>query len=86
MERFEDALAFIKRSLDRNSDAMPIHIFRTACYGHLGEVDLARDALAELLRIFPAFTPQWVEDFLPYKHAANTARVISGLHKAGLPE
>jgi adenylate cyclase len=56
-----------------------------ACYGHLGRLDDARVAWAELLKVNPDFSLAQRERVLPYKNPADFQRIAEGLAKAGLP-
>jgi adenylate cyclase len=56
-----------------------------ACYGHLGRVEEARAAWAELLKVNPDFSLEQRKRVLPYKDPRDFARIADGLVKAGLP-
>ena len=56
-----------------------------ACYGHLGRVEEARAAWAELLKVNPDFSLEQRERVLPYKDPRDFARIADALAKAGLP-
>jgi adenylate cyclase len=56
-----------------------------ACYGHLGRVEDARSAWAELLTVNPNFSLTQRARVLPYKEPAEFQRIAEGLAKAGLP-
>ena len=86
MERFEEALEAIKRGVAHNPEALPAQLYLASCLGHMGEIEPARQALAEVNRIFPDFSTAWVRTFFPYKHAADLERLIGGVQKAGLSD
>jgi adenylate cyclase len=56
-----------------------------ACYGHLGRIEEARAAWAELLKVNPNFSLEQRARVLPYKDPRDFARIVEGLAKAGLP-
>jgi adenylate cyclase len=56
-----------------------------ACYGHLGRIEEARAAWAELLKVNPDFSLEQRERVLPYKDPRDFARIADALAKAGLP-
>jgi adenylate cyclase len=56
-----------------------------ACYGHLGRIEDARAAWAELLKVNPGFSLDQRARVLPYKDPRDFARIAEGLAKAGLP-
>ena len=86
MDRYEDALEALERSAAHNPEALAAHLYLASCFGHMGNDASARGALAEVHRIFPEFSTEWVRTFFPYKRAADLDRLIGGLRKAGLSE
>jgi pentatricopeptide repeat protein len=56
-----------------------------SCYGHLGRLEEARSAWAELLKVNPDFLLAQRARVLPYKQASDFQRIADGLAKAGLP-
>jgi adenylate cyclase len=56
-----------------------------ACYGHLGRIEEARTAWAELLKVNPNFSLEQRARVLPYKDPRDFQRIADGLAKAGLP-
>ena len=56
-----------------------------ACYGHLGRIDEACAAWAELMKVNPTFSLAQRERVLPYKEPRDFQRIVDGLAKAGLP-
>jgi len=86
MERYEEALDAIKRSVAHNPDALHPQIHLAACLGLLGMKAPAREALSEVRRMVPEFSMIWVQTFLPYMRAADLERMAEGLRIAGLAE
>jgi len=86
MENYEKALDAIKRSVSRNPDALPAHVYLAACFGLMGNNAPARESLNNVQRIFPGFTTNWARTYLPYKRSEDLERLIEGLRTAGLPE
>ena len=86
MERYEEALDAIKRSVAHNPDALHPQIHLAACLGLLGMKAPAREALAEVRRMVPDFSMIWVQTFLPYMRVADLERMAEGLRIAGLAE
>ena len=85
MERYEEALEAIERSVSRNPEALPPHLYRSACLAHLGRDADARAAMAEVRRMVPEISADWVKTFFTYKDAADLDRLLAGLRRAGLP-
>lgn len=84
MRRYDTAIAAIRRSITRNPDAMPPHLFLAACYGHLGDEARAREAMSEVHRIQPDLTMGTVKTIYVYKRTEDLDHLIDGLRRAGL--
>jgi adenylate cyclase len=69
----------------RNPGTDASRMLLASCYGHLGRVEDARTAWAELLKVNPDFTLMQRARVLPYKDAGDFQRIAEGLVKAGLP-
>ena len=54
------------------------------CNGQLGELDAARNAVQELLRIRPDFLVVWREELCKWWEAGLIEHLVDGLRKAGL--
>jgi adenylate cyclase len=52
----------------------------------IGEVEDARAAWREALRVSPAYSLEQRWKTLPYKNPDDFERIVDGLRKAGLPE
>ena len=82
LRRFDEAVAFFKRALRQNSSDGIAFRGLASALAHLGRDAEAREALARLLEVDPAFkisgAPPWV--------AQSHKLQIEGLRKAGLPE
>ena len=79
-ERYEDAVAFARRSLEAKSDQPGAYRLLTASYGHLGRTGEGKAALAALLQLMPDFSAADLRAFLP---PAVAERYLEGLRKAG---
>jgi adenylate cyclase len=86
LQRYDAAVAALKRSIALNPDVPWPHVFLAACEGHLGNSASARDQLAEVHRINPEFSIAWLTTFMPYKRSADLDRLVEGLRIAGLRE
>jgi adenylate cyclase len=58
-------------------------LIAAACAGHLGDGSAA-SILRDLKAVLPIVSPEWVEATSPYVQAADRARLIEGLSRAGL--
>jgi adenylate cyclase len=82
--RYEDAVELLKQRLARNPITDVSRSLLAACYGHLGRLDEARAAWAELLRVNPDFSLEYRRKVLPYKYPADFEVIVEGLRKAGI--
>jgi adenylate cyclase len=79
-ERYEQAAAYAKRSLEAKSDQPGAYRLLAASYGHLGLSAEAKTALDALLRLMPDFSAADLAAFLP---PAVAERYLGDLRKAG---
>jgi len=82
---YEAAVGQLRRRIARTPGTDSSRMMLAACYGHLGRVEEARAAWAELLKVNPDFSLEQRERVLPYKVPRDFARIAEGLAKAGLP-
>jgi adenylate cyclase len=85
-ERYEEAVRWLQRSLQRRPDWPTSHRFLAASYAHLGRFEEARAAFKEMQRRHPEFSLASVRLFLSGADSAYVERYIDGLRKAGLKE
>ncbi len=82
--RYETAIAFLKRIPTLNPNYLPAHVHLAANYSELGREEEARAEAAEVLRISPDFSLEFVRQRFPYKDPAASERLVADLRKAGL--
>jgi adenylate cyclase len=85
-ERYEEALRWERRCLQRDPDLWIAHGTLASSYAHLGRIDEARTALQEMLRRSPEFSLGAVRMIFSYANPVFTESWIDGLRKAGLKE
>jgi tetratricopeptide (TPR) repeat protein len=83
-EQYEEAIATLKRVLNRNPNFWPAHIYLVASYVHLGQNKKAQVEATELLKIKPNYSLESGRQRLPYKDQAVAERLYNSLRKAGL--
>ncbi len=83
-EQYEEAIATLKRVLNRNPNFWPAHIYLVASYVHLGQNKKAQVEATELLNIKPNYSLESGRQRLPYKDQAVAERLYNSLRKAGL--
>lgn len=84
--RYEDAIAALKRRIVRNPHTDMSRVLLAACHGQLGQIEAARAAWREMLRVNPAYSLEQRKRILPYKDPRDLEKIIDGLRKAGLPD
>ena len=82
--RFQEAVAMYKKSIQLTPNSAPAHSNLAATYGLMDREEEARAAAAELLRINPKFSVEYVAKTSPYKRQEDRDQMIQGLRKAGL--
>jgi adenylate cyclase len=83
--KYDMAAQHLRERIARTPGTDSSRMMLAACYGHLGRLEDARMAWAELLKVNPGFSLVQREHVLPYKNAADFRRIADGLAKAGLP-
>lgn len=79
----EEALAPLKKVLTLNPNFGQAHVNLAACYAELGHEEKARTEVAEILRLVPNWSLEFVRQ-LPYKDPVAVERYLAALRKAGL--
>ena len=64
----------------------PSRVLLAAAYGQMGQIEEAREAWREALRVNPPIRSSHRRKVLPYKNPGDFEMVVQGLRKAGLPE
>ncbi|MBW1707596.1 MAG: tetratricopeptide repeat protein, partial [Deltaproteobacteria bacterium] len=88
--RYEEALATYKQLLERSlkgeCDPLVAHLNMAATYIMLGREEEARAHAAEVFKINPNFSLEWIRKVSLYKDPAHLERSLDALRKAGIPE
>ena len=82
---FDTAAGLLAERIRRFPATDASRMLLASCYGHLGRLDEARSAWADLLKVNPDFSLAQRARVLPYKQASDFQRIADGLAKAGLP-
>jgi adenylate cyclase len=85
-KRYEEALDWAKQSLQRRPGWAGSYRVLAASYAHLDQLEEARTALDESLRLQPDFSPSTWRLFVSSADPGVRDRYIDGLRKAGLKE
>ncbi len=82
--RFEEAVSAYKKAIQLAPDDIAIHYSLAATYIMMGREKEARAEAAEVLRIDPKFSVDYLAKILPYKDQSEKNKIINALRKAGL--
>jgi tetratricopeptide (TPR) repeat protein len=80
---YEEALVLLERLFARNPNVMVAHLILVLCYVELGRLEEARAVGAEVMRLNPHWSLEFVKT-TPWKDPAIVERHIAALRKAGL--
>jgi adenylate cyclase len=83
-ERYAEALESGKRAAALTPNAGYVHWNLAVIYIELGREEEARAELAEMLRLAPSMSLEWVRQNLPFKDPAVLERHLAALRKVGL--
>ena len=86
MEKYDEAIAALKKGVTRNPDLMVSHLLLAVIYSELGRKEEAQAEVAETLRISPRASMEGQRERMPFKDRAVLERYLNALRKTGLPE
>jgi adenylate cyclase len=86
LKRYRDAVHWYRERISRDPIAQWSYVGLACAYAQLGQLEEARAAAAEVLRINPSFTIESSKPTLVYKDPKDLEHEIDGIRKAGLPE
>lgn len=86
LAKYEEALAWARKSARRHPDNLPAHHVLAASAAHLGRGQEAEAAIGDVLERDPALTIARLKEIYPVARYKNLDGFIDGLRKAGLPE
>jgi len=86
LDRREDALRELKRSLSVNPRLFVTHRVLAVVYVEMGRIEDARAAAKETLRLNPRMSISLARRQLPYKKLEDLERQLTAMRKAGFPE
>jgi TolB-like protein len=84
--RCDEASSWAERAMREMPTWVPAYIAAAASHAIAGRSDAARAAAASLRRLSPSFRASQLGEIFPLRRAADLARLVEGLRKAGLPE
>ncbi|UCF84369.1 MAG: tetratricopeptide repeat protein, partial [Desulfobacteraceae bacterium] len=81
---YDESIAAYKQALRAEPNNLFTHLRLAAAYSLLGREDEAHAEAAEVLRINPKFSLEYLSKTVPFKSQADTEHLINALRKAGL--
>jgi adenylate cyclase len=84
--RYPEAVALLKRRIQRNPETDLARALLAACFGQMGLVEEAHEAWRELIRVNPSYSIKESQAEAPYQKPEDFERILEGLRKAGLPK
>ncbi len=84
-KRLDQAEEDARQSIRQPTAAVTAFFILAATLGQLGKAEEARKVMADVLRMRPDFSAEYVAQILPFKNPANIEYIIDGLRKAGMP-
>jgi TolB-like protein/Tfp pilus assembly protein PilF len=84
MGRYDEAITWGKKAVDRNPKNLPAHLVLAACYSLAGREKEAQAEAAQVLRISPSYSLERLAKTDPTKNQVAKKRYIDALRKAGL--
>ena len=85
VKQYSPALQTLRDCVSRAPEMRHGHAWLAATYSQLGQINEARAATAEALRIDPSYKINVVPPF-PFKNPEDVEHYFEGLRKAGVPE
>jgi adenylate cyclase len=82
--RYEEAIPLLQRVITRYPDHFPAHGDLAVIYSELGRKEEAQAEVAELRRLNPQISLEWLRQMVPYKDQEVLERRLAALRKAGL--
>jgi len=84
-ERRQDALDAFAKLLQQNPNFIPAHAYRAVVLMELGREKEAREAWGKASVISPGASMSNIRERLPYKRPADLDRMLSAMHRLGMP-
>jgi len=82
--QYNKAIAACQKAIQHSSDSLMAHIVLAAAYGSSGREGNATSEVAEVFRINPKFSTEYLANTWPFKTKADMERFVEPLRKAGL--
>jgi adenylate cyclase len=86
LQKYEDAITACESMIHMNPNSLPPYINLASCHSLLNQIDKARQAVTDILRIDPQYSIGQFALTMPFKDKEELKLYLEALRKAGLPE
>jgi adenylate cyclase len=86
LQKYEDAITACESMIHMNPNSLPPYINLASCHSLLNQIDKARQAVTDILRIDPQYSIGQFALTMPFKDKEELELYLEALRKAGLPE
>ena len=86
LQKYEDAITACESMIHMNPNSLPPYITLASCHSLLNQIDKARQAVTDILRIDPQYSIGQFALTMPFKDKEELDLYLQALRKAGLPE
>jgi len=86
LQKYEDAITACESMIHMNPNSLPPYITLASCHSLLNQIDKARQAVTDILRIDPQYSIGQFALTMPFKDKEELDLYLEALRKAGLPE
>jgi adenylate cyclase len=87
LKRYSEAITLLRECVSRAPNMRAGHLWLAATYAQSGQLEEAREEVAEVLRIEPNYTIDGIaRRFAVFKYPKDSDHYFDGMRKAGLPE
>jgi adenylate cyclase len=86
LQKYEDAITACESMIHMNPNSLPPYINLASCHSLLNQLDKARQAVTDILRIDPQYSIGQFALTMPFKDKEELELYLEALRKAGLPE
>jgi adenylate cyclase len=83
--RRQDALEALGRAVQENPNFLPAYAYRAVLFSELGRAKEAREAWDTVSQLSPGASMTNLRERLPYKRPADLDRLLTAVHRAGMP-
>ena len=83
-QNYEEAMHLARESIRQRADFVGGHRVHTAAAAMAGHQDVARSALADLRRVQPNISLEWIAREMPFQHDIDRQHYLEGFRRAGL--